>query len=134
LIAVHRSMLLNPLIVMVAAAAGTEVCRAIGVNPHVHELLIAGGLCLLASTLGVLPIVRITQPTPASEFQAAFLGSILHMVLCLGGACAVIWLLHTSTAFVYWMIALYWLTLFGMCGIFVSRLRMPARPAGTLSQ
>jgi len=126
-------MLLNPLVVIVAVAAGAGVCRALGLNPHLHELLIAGGLTGLASTLGLFPLYRLSQPSPASGFQAAFLGSILHLVLCLGGACAIISLLHTSTAFVYWMLVLYWLTLFGMCGVFVSQLRTPARPMETLS-
>ena len=34
--------------------------------------------------------------------------------------------------FVYWMLVLYWLTLFAMCGVFISRLRTPARPMETL--
>lgn len=128
-----RTMLLSPLVVIVAAAAGAGVCRAVGINPHFHELLIACGLAGLAATLGVFPILRLSHPSAAIGFQAAFLGSLLHLLLCLVGASAIILLRHPADAFVYWMLVLYWLTLFGMCWVFVSRLRAPAGPVGTLS-
>ena len=128
-----RTMLLSPVVVIVAAAAGAGVCRALGIDPHVHELLIACGLTALAELLGVFPIVRLSHPSPATGFQAAFLGSVIHLALCLAGAFTIILLRRPSDAFVYWMLVLYWLTLSGMCGVFVSRLRTPAGPVGTLS-
>lgn len=126
-------MLLSPLVVIVAAATGAGVCRAVGVNPHSHELLMAATLATLAAMLGITPILRLSHPGHASRFQAAFLGSILHLAVSLAGACAIILLLRPADAFVYWMLALYWITLFATSGVFVSRLRTPAGTMESLS-
>jgi hypothetical protein len=126
-------MLLSPSVILVAAVAGTTICRATGVDPHLHELLLACGLALLASAAGVSPILCLPHAAPASRFQAALLGSILHLLICLVGGCSVVFLRHPTDAFVYWMLILYWLTLSTMCVVFVSRLRTPVRSLETPS-
>jgi hypothetical protein len=130
---VLRSMLVSPLLVVFAAVAGGMICRANGINPHPHEAWLAAIVALLASSAGVFPIIWFSKPTRASGFQAALLGSVLHLAICLGGAGVILVMRRPPDAFVYWMLVLYWLTLFAMCGVFIGRLRSPARPVETLS-
>jgi len=125
-------MLINPVVVVVAAATGIAVCRAAGTNPHIPEMLVASGICLLAAALATIPILR--QPadaTHAALFQSAFLGSVIHLALAIAFAAVILFWRKPGSAFIYWLLAMYWLTLTGLCAVFVKRMRVPAKPLGT---
>jgi len=127
-----RTTLINPALVVLAAATGIFVCRAVGANPHIPEMLIAGGICLLSAALAMIPILR--QPahaTHAGLFQSAFLGSVIHLALCIALAAIILFWRKPGSAFIYWLLAMYWLTLIGLCTAFVKRLRVAAKPLGT---
>jgi hypothetical protein len=127
-------MLINPVMVIASAAVGVGVCRAASVNPHVPEMLVACGICLLAAAMGMIPIAR--QPKEASAaalFQSAFLGSVLHLAGAVAFAALVLFWRKPGTPFIYWLLVMYWLTLIGLCAVFVKRLRTPAKPVGTVS-
>ena len=116
-------LLLNPAVVTLAAVSGAIVCRALGVDPHPKQLLMAACVCLLAAEAGVVPLVRQRKSDPALLFQAGFAGTVLHLAMAvLLGATALFWL-KPGSAFVYWLLVMYWTTLLTLCVLIVKRLR-----------
>ena len=128
-----RALLINPLIVFGSAAVGFVACRLAHLNPHVPQMLIASGICLFAAEMGLLPLLRHRNAPPATTFQAAFIGSVLHLGVTAVLAIVVMLSLKPGTSFVFWLLAMYWLTLIGLCTLFVKKLRTPVRPMGTAS-
>jgi len=127
-----RTMLINPVLVVLAAATGVAVCRGAGANPHIPEMLVASGICLAATALAMIPIQKLpADANHAALFQAAFLGSVIHMGLCIALGAVILFWRKPGSAFIYWLLAMYWLTLIGLCVTFVKRLRVPAKPMGT---
>ena len=133
MIALLWAMLLNPLIVLVSAAIGFAVCRAAGINPHAPQMLIASGVCMFAAEMGMIPVLRQRNRSAAALFQAAFLGSVIHLGLAAVLAVIIIMGLKPGTSFVYWLLAMYWLTLAGLCMLFVKSIRAHAGPMRTTS-
>jgi hypothetical protein len=133
LIALLWAMLLNPLIVLVSAAIGFAVCRAAGINPHPPQMLIASGVCMFAAEMGMIPLLRQRNQSAAALFQAAFLGSVIHLALAAVLAVVVILGLKPGNSFVFWLLAMYWLTLASLCVLFVKTIRAQAGPMRTTS-
>jgi hypothetical protein len=127
-------LLVIPVVMILATAVSVAACRTAGINPHVHDLMTAAGICLIAAEVGIIPLLRIRHRVAIALFQAAFLGTVLHLTLevLLGGI--VLFWLKPSSAFIYWLLASYWLTLLGLCAVFVRALRATANPNGTPSK
>ena len=99
--------------VAIAAAAGCALCAAAGWRPHPAALAAAAAASLLAGGLASVPIVLARGASQASVAQAALLGTMIHLMGCLGGA-AVMLLLVRMPAATYWMLAFYWATLIAL--------------------
>ena len=126
-----RAMVINPVILILAAAAGLVACRIAGVDPHVRAMLMAAGVCGIASEVSVLPFALNVDPSAAAVFQQSFLGTVLHLALCAAAGVAVVFLAAPGAAFVYWLLAMYWVTLIGLCSVFIGALRKTSKPAPT---
>ncbi len=125
------TLLFNPVILALAVGLGIAVCRLFGADPHVRELLIAATVCLISVEAGVMPLVRRKVGDPGALFQAGFAGTLLHLVLAAGLAATVMFGWKAGNAFAYWLLALYWVTLLGLCLVIVKRLRASERGAAT---
>src|SRR5438477_9481186 len=104
-------MLVNPVVVLVAAAAGFVACRALGADPHAGAMLLACGICLLAAESAMVPALLNRNTTTAALVQGTFLGTVLHLAVAGILGLAAILVLKPGAGFVYWLLALYWLTL-----------------------
>src|SRR4051812_35332199 len=104
-----RALIVNPLVLAVSAALGLALCRAMGWDPHVRAMVMAGAGCLVASEVGILPLlIHRGLMHPA---QAGLLATVVHLMLATMLAGAIILTAHPPMAFVYWLLAFYWTTL-----------------------
>ena len=117
--------IVNPVLIIVAGAAGVGVSHVAGFNPHFHELLLASIATLLASEIALVPHFLKSDNTPASSFQAAFLGTMIHLGLSLILGAGIVLMLKPATAFIWWLMPMYWVTLIGICTIFIRSMRSP---------
>lgn len=127
-----RATVIHPVLLLLAAAAGFAVCKLAGIDPYVRAMLLAAGVAVIASEVAVVPFVLNHDPSPAAVFQQSFLGTILHLSLCAGAGIAVMFILKPGAPFVYWLLAMYWVTLVGLCTVFIRALRATStKPAQT---
>ena len=123
-----RLLVVNPVLVVLAAAAGVAACRAGHVSPHFGEMMLASGICLAAAELAVLPALLHAHDSDAGTLtRSALAGTVVHLGVVLILAVGVMMALRPPLAFVLWLLALYWVTLIGLCSGFALALRAPAR-------
>jgi hypothetical protein len=130
---VWRAMFVNPFVVVLVAIVGIAVCRGIGVDPHLHELVMAGAICLFSSELAIVPVVFNETLLRTHQSQAALLGTVVHLLLATMMSAVVFLWLRPPSAFLYWLLAMYWLTLGWLCVFFVRIVRQPILPGAITS-
>ena len=119
-----RSFLLIPILLAIACAIGAGACRAFGSNPHAKELIAAAMTCLIAGEVGMIPLLLARGGNQAAVAQAALVGTVLHLFVSITVAgIAVFARVGLSSAFLYWLLALYWVTLIGLVVAFVKAVR-----------
>jgi hypothetical protein len=126
-------VLVNPIVVIAASAIGVIACRGAGANPHLHELMLAAGICLVASEVAMVPAIRNRHKASPALPQAALMGMLLHLLIAAGLSVGVMLIGHPSFAFVWWLLAMFWLTLIVQCVVFVKVLHAPVKPTGTIT-
>jgi hypothetical protein len=89
-----------------------------------RELLAAAIACLIAGEAAIVPLLLARGGTQVSMAQAALVGTTLHLFvsITLAGV-AVFARVGLSHAFLYWLLALYWVTLIGLVITFIKALR-----------
>jgi hypothetical protein len=92
-------------------------------------ILIAAGIGLVASELGVLPIIVKRGGDAGDRFLKGLVGTVLHLGACVVLAAVAIFGFKLGSAFVYCMLGAYWITLIGLCMVLVRLLRGPVESA-----
>ena len=124
-------MLINPILLVIATAVAFAITRALRWHPNLAPMLIAAAIGLVASEIALLPTLLRPRKNPADEFQQAFLGTVLHLGLAAVLGAVAVFVLKPGDSFVYWLLGLYWITLIGLCVVFVGILRAHAPSAAT---
>ena len=108
-----KTLLLIPLAVSIAMAAAAGLCRWAGLPPHMPDLLAAAVVAVITAELAVLPAFVLRKSEPVKLAQAALGGTVLHLLLTIFLAAAVMVARGVDLAkpFVYWLIGAYWLSL-----------------------
>ena len=119
------TLLVNPVVVALAAAMNIVVCRLVGADPHLRPMLAAAGICLLAAELGILP-AALGSRAPVDLMRATLAGSAIHLLVAVAMGALVILVLRPGTPFIFWLLAMYWITLITLCVVFVRFMRAPA--------
>jgi len=120
-------MLINPVLLTVATVIAMIVGRVSGLNPQLSSVLVAAGVGLVASETALLPIVFKRNAPPVEMFQRAFIGTVLHLGLAAILGTTAVFTLRLGNNFVFWLLGSYWITLTGLCMVFVRVLRAPAK-------
>jgi hypothetical protein len=123
--------LINPVLIIVAGLAGVGVAHVVGFNPHTHELMLAAIAALLASEAALLPHMLRKEASPVAAFQASLYGTIIHLLLFLIQGAGIVLLLKPNMAFIWWLMPMYWVTLVGVCSVFIRAVRSPAESTKT---
>lgn len=123
-----RPLLINLFAVLLTAAAGFAICRAASIDPHVREMLLAGGAILFAAELAIVPMWSSRRANQADVSQAGLIATVLHMFVAAGVGGAISMLLHPHKSFLWWLLSFYWVTLITVCGAVIVAIRS-AQPA-----
>ena len=133
-----RALLYIPAAVLLVCITGYMSCAALGWQPHPREMLIAGASCLAGGLLAVMPPMLLRYlngaPTAASAAQAALVGTMIHLFVCIGVAAVVLLMkMPLAGAFSYWLLAFYWTTLLALAAALIGEIRVVAasRPSET---
>lgn len=124
-----RTMLIHPVLIAAATVLVLIVGRMSGHNPSAVSIVAAAAIALVASELAVVPLLLNKSKNPADVFLRAFFGTILHLVLSVILGALAIFGLKLGGIFVYWLLGAYWITLIGLCIVFVRVLRTPVQSA-----
>jgi hypothetical protein len=117
------------LAVLLVAAAGSGGAKALGRDPHVREMLLAATGAIVGSLGALVPLGMARGASQASAAQAALLATVMHMVIALASAAAVVFTLNPDAAFLYWTAGFYWSTLVAVASAAIRSVRAAA--AGT---
>jgi hypothetical protein len=123
--------LINPLLILIAGAAGVGIAHVTGFNPHTHEMIFAAIAALLASEAALLPHFLKKETSPVAAFQAALYGTIIHLLFFLIQGASIVLLLKPNLAFIWWLMPMYWVTLAGVCSVFIRTMRSSAESTKT---
>jgi hypothetical protein len=130
-----RALIYIPLAVIVVCGVAFACCAAVGWQPHPRGMLIAAATCLAAGLLAVMPLVVIRRTGAANAgnvAQAALIGTVIHLFVCIGVAAVVLLTkMPLGPAFTYWLAALYWTTLAGLAAGLIGEVRTVSAAAGT---
>ena len=110
-----RALLLVPFAVLVTAACGFAGANAFGLAIHEREMMIAGITCLVAGALASLPIILTRGASQIAVVQAALLGTIVHLFVCIITATVLaLAKLVAPQPYLYWILGFYWMTLMAL--------------------
>ena len=107
-----RGLVLNPLAILFTAACGFAICRALRVDAHLREMLVAATAILLASESALVPLFLTRHASQLSVSQAALVATMVQLFIAIAFAAVVIMgRMLAVQPFTYWLLAFYWVTL-----------------------
>jgi hypothetical protein len=126
-----RGLIASPIVVVVVAALGIVLCKAIGVDPGYRELVLAGAIALAATVLATVPLILTRGASPFAVSQAALVGTVVHLLTAIGAGAMVYLQLKPGPAFLYWLTGLYWVSLLTVVVCSVQAVRSAPPEAST---
>jgi hypothetical protein len=127
----------KPILLILLIAAVAVIGASIAGNAaHPRDAAIAASIGVVAIVAGLLPVRFAADRSAINLFQSAWIGSILHLTAFIGLGGAYIFATKPSSAFVIWLLAMYWLTLIGLCSVMIKTLRgaAPQMPGALTTQ
>jgi hypothetical protein len=121
-----RAVLIHPLLIALTAACGVVVVRGLSRDLHLHEMYLAAACVLVSAELSLAPLIlarRFTEGSQADLSQAGLISTLVHLLASAGMGLALSFAMHLSQPFLYWLAAMYWMTLIGLCGVIIVAIR-----------
>jgi hypothetical protein len=122
-----------PIAVLAVTGIGYGLCRAAGRLGHGREALVAALICIVAGEVAATPILLAQDSDVSRSSQAGLLGTLGHLFLTVVLA-AVVWMLQLAgerQPFLFWLLALYWVSLVTLVAIVVRVIRQTSTPGKT---
>jgi hypothetical protein len=107
-------LLIIPIVIAAALGVGYALCAASHHDPHLREMLLAAGACLVASAVASVPMILTRGASQPAVAQAGLVGTMLHLFGCaalVGGPMVFFKSWQLDAALMYWVLPLYWLSL-----------------------
>src|SRR5258707_427320 len=115
-----RTLPIIPIAIALAIGLGYALCSAFGWNPYPREILFAAITSGVAAMLATIPIILTRASAQITVVQAALFGTIVHLLASFGIATIVVFArLAGAQPFLFWLVWLYWVTLFVLVVAFV---------------
>ncbi len=119
-----RGTLYNLLAIALTAACGVAICLSLGRDPHARELTFAAVSALAAAQLALVPLMLTRRANQMAAAQAALVATMVHMMSAATfAAIVVLGKLPLGQAFMYWLLAFYWMTLIGLVATVARHIR-----------
>lgn len=127
-----RILLPIPLVIAVAVATGLLVFAALDVSAHPREMVLAALICTLAGEVALIPLLLTRGAAQPAVAQAGLVGTVVHLFTsaALGGAAMLVKPLRLDQAYVYWLLALYWISLIVLVTLLVRAVKAAAIRTG----
>ncbi|MGA2230376.1 MAG: hypothetical protein ABSH22_05705 [Tepidisphaeraceae bacterium] len=122
-----KTLIIIPLFVTAALAAAAMLCRMAGIPLHGRDLMTAAAVAVVAAEIAMIPAWMFRRSEPVTLAQAALGGTVLHLMLTimLAAAVMVARVVEPAAPFVTWLIGAYWLSLamlvWGLIGLTTGR-------------
>ena len=123
-------------LLLIAGVSALILRQATG-QAHLGDLLIVTGITLASGHIAMLPIWMMRKSAPVVLFQAAFVGTVLHLFITLvvGAAVYALRLVGDRGMFLFLLLGFYWFSLIFVIGAMIRLFRrlfpQPAPAAGT---
>lgn len=118
-----RPLLTLIIATLATAAGGYALCKTMGWDTRPASMFAAGAVALLASAAALVPLVLTRGADPSARAQAALVGTLVHMLGCLGGAAVMLVVVKTLPGAAVWLLAFYWTTLAVLATVLVREVR-----------
>ncbi len=76
-----RALLINPLVALLTVAVGLGLSKLLGRAAHLHEMLQALVIAVVASELAIVPLLLVRNSSQMAVSQAALGGMVIHLLL-----------------------------------------------------
>jgi len=97
---------------LITGGLAALVLRQITHDPHLREVGFATGITLISAMLSMVPMALTRKSEPVVIFQAAFGGTVIHLLLTLAmGATVHALKLVDRTVWLYLLLGFYWFSL-----------------------
>jgi len=117
------AFLMIPASLSLIAAGGAGVCAIAGFGLHLHDMILAGGACLIASELALLPLIIVRGKDQLAVSQAGLVGTMLHL-MCIAIIAGVLLVkMHAGTPFVFWLFGFYFASLVVVVASFIAAVK-----------
>jgi hypothetical protein len=101
----------------VVCAVGSTIAGLMHHPPATREMFAAALIALFAAEVALLPVWLVRHKAADSAAQGALIATVIHMGVCAGVGLAFQKLTAAPQSFLYWLCALYWATLLGVCRV-----------------
>ena len=119
-----RVFLLIPAVTLTSAVIAVAICRGIGIDAHLRELIVAFITCLAGAELAGAPLLLSRGGDQAAVAQASLIGSLVHLFVCiLIAAALVLARVVVAASYLFWLLGLYWVSLMVLAVAFVKAIR-----------
>ncbi|MDB5173020.1 MAG: hypothetical protein JWO87_654 [Phycisphaerales bacterium] len=129
-----RRILVIPLALGLAAAVGYGMLRLAERPPYLKEMVVAGGVALVATLAAALPALRNRHSAQPVVMQVSLYSSTIHMVLTLvlAVAIALLFRIRAQLPIALWLLWFYWVSLAALAWVLISVIRAapPANASG----
>jgi hypothetical protein len=98
--------------VLAIAAIAAVILRQVKGDPHLRDLSILTAITLFSAMLSMIPLLLMRGRSAVAVFQAAFGGTVLHLLVMLGLGAAVQMMKWVDRGiFLFLLLAFYWFSL-----------------------
>jgi hypothetical protein len=98
--------------VLAIAAIAALILRQVKGDPHLRDLSILTAITLVSAMLSMIPLLLMRGRSAVAIFQAAFGGTVLHLLVMLGLGAAVQMMKWVDRGiFLFLLLAFYWFSL-----------------------
>lgn len=98
--------------VLLIAAIAAIVLRQVTGNPHLRDLAIITAITLISAQISMVPLLLMRGKSPVAVFQAAFGGTVIHLLVMLAMGAAVNAMKWVDRGiFLFLLLAFYWFSL-----------------------
>lgn len=112
-------------------AVGSTIAPLMHRQPATPEMFAAALITLIAAELALVPVWIVRRKAADSAAQGALLSTVIHMGVCAGVGLGFEKLTHAPQSFLYWLCALYWATLLGVCRVLTRLVKSAPPPVPT---
>jgi hypothetical protein len=114
-----------PIALLAVGGIAYAVAQLIGRAAHTHELLAAAIVSFAAGELALMPLIWTRGGRQVSISQAGLAATMIHLVLMivLAGLSVLMGIVGAPVAFLFWLLAFYWVSLAILVAIVLAAIR-----------